>query len=191
MSQRTRGPMTGAGIRKPSEVVDISKRPAQSRRALSESKELAAKLTASSSASQPALDPRSIARVLRVVADEMERDPALAERVAAATRNETAAVAHAPHGHEPRMPSSKVGNRPFRARIVKGAAAELGAGIPDPFALRVRLGRDGLRAALEELRQGTLRAMVREYRLDVQGAAPQQADAARLRRLILAATEQA
>ena len=61
-------------------------------------------------------------------------------------------------------------------------------GIPDPFALRARLGERGLRAALDELRLGTLRAIVREHKLDPKGRLKGQNDEQKLRELILAAT---
>jgi hypothetical protein len=146
----------------------------------------------------PSLDPGAIARVLRVVADEVERDPALARRVAAATAQlgSTAPAAdsdgmEADHGVRVRRTGpAMVGTKPFKARIVTGAGPDLGPGIPDPFALRARLGRDGLCAALEELRLGTLRAIVREYHLDATGRTPQHNDATRLRQLIVEGTEQ-
>ena len=78
--------------------------------------------------------------------------------------------------------------RGFRPRLVTGAPPELGQGIPDPFALRKRLGKDGLRNALAELRLGSLRAIVREHHLDPDGKVSKLNDAGKLRALILAAT---
>jgi hypothetical protein len=70
---------------------------------------------------------------------------------------------------------------------VPGCAPDLGPGIPDPFALRKRLGDAGLRAALDELRLGSLRAIVREHGLDPNGKLAKQNDAAKLRAAIIAA----
>jgi hypothetical protein len=67
----------------------------------------------------------------------------------------------------------------------------LGPGVPDPFALRERLGEDGLREALADLRLGTLRAIVREHRLDPEGTLAGQNDDAKFRALILRATKRA
>ena len=77
--------------------------------------------------------------------------------------------------------------RSFRPRIVTGTAPELGRGVPDPVELRNRLGADGLRAALADLRVGTLRAMIRAYGLDSSGRLAGVNDAAKLRAAILAA----
>jgi hypothetical protein len=66
--------------------------------------------------------------------------------------------------------------------------AALGPGILDPFALRRRLGADGLVAALAELRLGGLRAIIREHRLDPRGRTTHVNDADRLRTVILEAT---
>jgi hypothetical protein len=78
--------------------------------------------------------------------------------------------------------------RNFQPRLVTGSAPELGTGIPDPFALRLRLGHHGLQTVLSDLRLGTLRAIVREYRMDPTGRVSRQNDADRLRLLILDAT---
>jgi len=126
-----------------------------------------------------------LARALRAVATELERDPQLAARVAAAMAPEPrAAVAE---GEQPAR--HRRGGKPFQPRIITGAAPELGMGIPDPFALRTRLGERGLRAALDELRLGTLRAIVREHKLDPKGRLKGQTDEQKLRELILAATK--
>jgi hypothetical protein len=69
-----------------------------------------------------------------------------------------------------------------------GTPPALGPGIPDPFALRERLGPAGLQATLADLRLGTLRAIVREHKLDPSGRIARQNDAERLRALILEAT---
>jgi hypothetical protein len=72
--------------------------------------------------------------------------------------------------------------------VIEGARADLGPGVPDPFALRARLGETGLAATLDELRIGSLRAIVREYKLDPTAKALNGTDAERLRKLILRAT---
>lgn len=142
--------------------------------------------------------PEALARTLRAVAAELERDPALARRVAAAVS--TAASTAPWQGNERSsvpMPASDDAsaaepkplrvNRGFRPKLVTGASPDLGAGIPDPFALYARLGAEGLRAALAELRLGTLRAMVRVYALDPKGTLARQNDAEKLRAVILKA----
>lgn len=160
----------------------------------------------------------TLARTLRAVAAELERDPALARRVASAvSASRDGGSADTSDGHpeasqganggapdeHPRRPGEPVGAsggrpdapakapkrtpRAFTPRLVTGAGPELGTGIPDPFALRDRLGLDGLRAALDELRLGTLRAIVREHGLDSTGKTVRQSDAAKLREAILAA----
>lgn len=78
-------------------------------------------------------------------------------------------------------------NRSFRPRLITGASPELGAGIPDPFALYAEKGEQGLRAALAELRTGSLRAIVREHRLDPAGRLAGNTDADKLRAAIVKA----
>jgi hypothetical protein len=143
-----------------------------------------AKRRASKKPEQQALTPDEFARALRAIAGELERDPQLARRVTDAMRAETAAPA--PAATDARSPAK----RPPRAfpRVIEGARPDLGPGILDPFALRARLGEMGLAAALDELRIGSLRAIVREYKLDPTGKALKETDAERLRRLILRAT---
>ncbi len=180
MSQRTRARTTGAEPKR-----------AQKQR------DTADQQSASSAAPEPApitpssLAPEGVARVLRAVAAELERDPAMAARVAAAMSPEQpTAPATKPKAtagaDEPASP--KRGGKTFRPRIITGAGPELGMGIPDPFALRARLGERGLRAALDELRLGTLRAIVREHKLDPKGRLKGQNDEQKLRELILTAT---
>ena len=127
------------------------------------------------------MSPEELARALRAVAAELERDPALARRVASAIAGE--ADVASPAGDEPAV---TIG-REFHPSIVTGVAPDLGAGILDPFALRARLGPDGLREALESLRLGSLRAMVREYKLDPGGRLSALNDAAKLRERIIQA----
>ncbi|HKT40443.1 MAG TPA: hypothetical protein VJR48_18875, partial [Ktedonobacterales bacterium] len=61
-------------------------------------------------------------------------------------------------------------------------------GVPDPFALRERLGEPGLREALDSLRLGSLRAILREHHLDPSGSLSKLNDAEKLRAHILKAT---
>jgi hypothetical protein len=142
-----------------------------------------------------------LARALRAMATELERDPTLARRISEAMRDLTGvqAPAHAAgeqgaasatHSAEPgpQEKKSKRASRAFRPRVVEGMSPALGTGIPDPFALRARLGEAGLRAALRELRLGSLRAIVREHHLDPAGAVVRGNDAEKLRALILART---
>ena len=148
------------------------------------------------------LTPQTLARTLRAVAAELERDPALARRVAAALAADALAPAtdasagasterpqlpaemDSPSAPDTSTPSRH--NRAFRPRLITGASPALGTGIPDPFALYSTLGADGLRAALDELRLGTLRAIIREHGLDPNGTVARQHDATRLRAAILA-----
>ncbi|MGZ3601401.1 MAG: hypothetical protein ACXWQ5_17300, partial [Ktedonobacterales bacterium] len=62
-----------------------------------------------------------------------------------------------------------------------------GQGVVDPFALYATRGEDGLGAALDELRLGSLRAIVREHQIDPLGKLAQQNDAEKLRAAILKA----
>jgi hypothetical protein len=134
---------------------------------------------------QQALSPDEFARALRAIAGELERDPQLARRVTEAMRAEMADPT--PAARDPESPAKKPA-RTFRPRVIEGARPDLGPGVPDPFALRARLGETGLAAALDELRIGSLRAIVREYHLDPTGKALKETDAERLRKQILRAT---
>lgn len=176
MSQRIHGRTTGAGKRSQPENPPPAAR--RTRRASTPAPAVAA----------ASVDPAVIARTLRAVADELERDPALASRVAAGMDRPLAgldprAVAAAEPERAPRP-----GARPFQARLVTGVDAELGPGILDPFALRQRLGTEGLAAALADLRLGGLRAIIREHALDPHGRTAHANDAGRLRAVILEET---
>ncbi len=173
-----------------------------------------------------------LARALRAMATELERDPALARRVADAmqapgqpdgrsvsdgahpaspiadggapiaarpTASATSATSATSadndagaveDGQATGAAPSRV-NRTFHPRIVTGAPPELGMGVPDPFALAERLGEAGLRAALGELRLGSLRAIVREHRLDPTGRLVGLNDAAKFRAVIAEAVHAA
>jgi hypothetical protein len=145
----------------------------------------AAKKRASKKLEAQTLSPDEFARALRAIAGELERDPQLARRVTEAMRAETPAPVNEPAAPESTM---KKPTRTFRPRVIEGARPDLGPGVPDPFALRARLGETGLAAALDEFRIGSLRAIVREYKLDPSGKALKETDAERLRKLILRAT---
>jgi hypothetical protein len=151
------------------------------------------------------LAPEALARTLRAVADELERDPDLARRVAAAIRDaltqgdaplravvdEVAAPAEEPApdtgNGAAKTPSTRKA-RAFKPTLVTGTDPALGTGVLDPVALRERLGADGLRQALRELRLGSLRAIIREHRLDAGGKLAGVNDAEKLRGVILDAT---
>jgi hypothetical protein len=149
----------------------------------------AAKKRASKKPQQQALTPDEFARALRAIAGELERDPQLAKRVTEAMRAEPVASLTTTSPAAPDAdPPAKKPTRAFHPRVIEGARPDLGPGIPDPFALRARLGETGLAAALDELRIGSLRAIVREYKLDPTGKALKETDAERLRKLILRAT---
>jgi len=149
------------------------------------------------------LAPETLARTLRAVADELERDPDLARRVAAAIRDaltqgeaplravvdEVAAPSEAADAETGVGKTSTARKaRTFKPTLVTGTDPTLGTGVLDPFALRERLGADGLRQALRELRLGSLRAIIREHRLDPGGKLAGVNDAERLRGVILDAT---
>ncbi|HEV2404274.1 MAG TPA: hypothetical protein VGR88_02410 [Ktedonobacterales bacterium] len=141
------------------------------------------------------LAPETLARTLRAVAAELERDPALARRVADAiadSGHDAPMSAPAEPGFaQPEPPAKKGGvNQSFHPRLVTGSSPELGSGVPDPFALAKRKGEPALRAALDELRLGTLRAIVREHKLDPGGKLSRLNDAQKLREAILAAVRE-
>ena len=215
MSQRTRGRTTGAATHnQPEPGAAAGLLPARRRKTRPAAVGALSPLPAhgegggrgSSTAADAGhpLDPEAIARTLRAVADALERDPALARRVAAgagstarteAAPADAALPAPAVHRRDPgptdrpaERGARKSGSRAFQPRLVVGTPPALGPGIPDPFALRERLGPAGLQATLADLRLGTLRAIVREHRLDPSGRLARQNDAERLRTLILEAT---
>lgn len=145
------------------------------------------------------LSPDALARALRAVATELERDPALAQRVAQAIGETTAAPAPSEHTRQPARrakaqrepvaePAPPTIGRSFHPTIVTGIDEALGPGVPDPFALRQRLGEAGLREALASLRLGSLRAIIRQHQLDSTGSLSKLNDAEKLRAHILAAT---
>jgi hypothetical protein len=186
LSQRTRARTTGAEPKRAQKQRDTTDQQSTSSAAPEP-----APITPSS------LAPEGVARVLRAVAAELERDPALARRVAGAMRAPLSggdpplsepATSDGAAADAPAQPIRRAG-KAFKPKLVTGAAPALGPGVPDPFALREQLGEDGLRAALADLRLGTLRAIVREYRLDPTGQLAGQNDDAKFRALILRATK--
>ena len=189
MSQRTRARTTGAAAR-PTKRADRSD-PAETSAA-----EAPASDTPPALAPALALQPDALARARRAVASELERDPALAERVAQAINAPdlppaTPASQSAEPASEPVEPAPPAVGRNFHPSIVTGVADALGPGVPDPFALRERLGEPGLREALASLRLGSLRAILREHHLDPSGSLSKLNDAEKLRGHILKATRKA
>ena len=164
MSQRTRARTTGAATRKPPE-------PSQT--------------TADSGIAAIGLSADDLARTLRAVAAELERDPHLATRIADSLKSAAPPVPLAADVKPEvvRTPTT----RTFRPTLVTGTSPSLGPGVPDPFALRESLGESGLRETLADLRLGTLRAIVREHRLDPAGKLSRLNDAGKLRDAICAA----
>lgn len=162
-----------------------------------------------------------LARWLRALASEVERDPDLAARIAhiagkgeaepsplrtpgegeqgamvVSPQTEAVAPQESPdlletaHPLEA-MPAPTLRHRPGGSRFgpptVAGRGMDLGQGIPDPFALYAERGEDGLRQALEGLRAGTLRAIIRAYQLDPEGKLPASATEKRMATLIVTA----
>lgn len=192
MSQRTRARTTGAAARptKPSDQLSSAHRAEQA--ADTPASEPASVTPPAAAPSALPLQPDALARALRAVASELERDPALAERVAQAINApagaDAAGAAPSTATPEPQPAPPTVG-RSFRPRIVTGVDDALGPGVPDPFALRERLGEPGLREALASLRLGSLRAILREHHLDPSGALSKLNDAEKLRAHILKAVK--
>lgn len=210
MSQRTRARTTGA-TRKPSS----SALPVEAE-AETEAGAHAARASNATQAAPPqgglpiesgtaALTADALARLLRAIAAEVEQNPQLAGRIAQAltsppsgddgertrkrptvsrARQEPTpdSVAEAAAETAPRSAS-----RRFKPRVVAGAAPEAGMGIPDPFALASQLGVEGLQTLLDDLRLGSLRAIVRTHQLDPDGQHVKQNDTTKLRELILRA----
>lgn len=217
MSQRTRAHTTGAAARptsrhaEPAPSAGANATPADDSATPRRGKS-AAKATVPAAAETAAetergeglpLSPDALARALRAVATELERDPALAQRVAQAISETPAAAAPSEQRRESTRASAKRSRtreepaeepappsigRSFHPTIVTGVDDALGPGVPDPFALRERLGEAGLREALATLRLGSLRAIIRLHGLDAKGALSKVNDAEKLRAHILAKT---
>jgi hypothetical protein len=207
VSQRTRARTTGAAPRRTKVVANDEPAPSAPpagrgrRKAPADAVKSAHRASGDGSSGQGVamVSPDALARALRAVAAELERDPALARRVASAlggaadgeadgeresalTTPSAEAVAESAED----APSATIG-RTFHPSIVTGVTPDLGSGVPDPFALRERLGLDGLREALASLRLGSLRAIVREHGLDPGGRLSKLNDAAKLRERIIQA----
>jgi hypothetical protein len=161
---------------------------------------------------QPASDGAQVARLLRAIAEEIERDPALAERVAAHLPGSESAEKAIPETvapdtieaapitaveatimPEPTPPVLRHGRRSsrFGPPTISGRGRELGTGTPDPFALFASQGEEGLLAALQTLRTGTLRAIIRTHALDPSEKIPPSATEKRLITAIIAAVKRA
>lgn len=225
MSQRTHAHTTGAAARPTSrrvepadsaphsasqppsedvEAIEVPATPRRGKRAAAPSAAAHAAPSAASPDEQVAdlpLHPDALARALRAVATELERDPALAQRVAQAinqtpTTPSVSARAAEPtepteparQSEAPAEPAHATIGRSFHPTIVTGIAETLGPGVPDPFALRKRLGESGLREALATLRLGSLRAIIRQHGMDQAGNLGKLNDPEKLRSHILAAT---
>jgi hypothetical protein len=167
LSHRIRARTTGKAVRKPPESAGARAKGEKSREPATEE----AGVT---------LSPETLARTLRAVAAELERNPDLARRISGAVS--TSASTAPPVAPVERATTI---SHTFRPRLVAGASPDLGPGVPDPFLLWTQRGEKGLHAALEELRLGTLRAMIREYGLAPRGKLAEERDAAKLRALIL------
>jgi hypothetical protein len=167
LSQRTHAHTTGETVRKPPESNSARAKKAKSRAPASDD-------------AGATLSPETLARTLRAVAAELERNPDLARRISGAVITSASTT-------PPVVPVERdsVVSPTFRPRLIAGASPDLGPGVPDPFLLWTQRGEKGLRAALEELRLGTLRAIIREHGLVPRGKLAEQHDAAKLRALIL------
>ena len=165
MSQRTHARTTGETVRKPPE-----------------SNSARGKKEKNGAAEEPGvtLSPETLARTLRAVAAELERNPDLVRRISGAVSTSAPTTPPAASVEQDSTVSPT-----FRPRLIAGASPDLGPGVPDPFLLWTQRGEKGLRAALEELRLGTLRAIIREHGLAPRGTLAEQHDAAKLRALIL------
>ncbi len=199
MSQRTRAHTTGATRKQSKSVASPDEAPEPARKQTSARAAAVAPAAPSGDLQSAPLTPASLARVLRAVATELEQNPAMAERVAQAleeahddaplakSAGPTLTAAPMPTSETPAEVAPKTEPRRFKPRIVAGAGTEIGTGVPDPFALKSKLGEAGLRRALDDLRLGSLRAIVREHKLDPSGQQLKQNDAQKLRELILRA----
>lgn len=161
----------------------------------------------------PAALGRSFARWLRALASEVERDPELAARVATAALDAVPVAPHSdltdsipeaatppeaapepvadavpPEDAAPAVRQTRRASR-FGPPTIAGRGTSLGRGVPDPFAIHADSGEAGLRAALEGLRAGTLRAMIRAHDLDPHAKVPASASETRLAAAILAAVK--
>ncbi len=162
---------------------------------------------------------KQLVQWLRALADAVESDPDLATRVtqgmaappehsvapeppaiaqeitptisaATATPPAVAPPTDAPPPVEAIAPTLRHTRKSSRfGPSVTGRPAELGTGVPDPFAVFARDGEEGLRRALEALRVGTLRAIIRAHDLDPAGKVGASATEKRLVTAIIAAVK--
>lgn len=200
MSQRTRTRTTGDATNRRNKPATQPEPVQAPQTASTEQLDVAAPAGEQTAATERVFAPETLARTLRAVAAELERDPDLARRVARAVvepgpgapdappAKQTAdtAVDAAEQAMEAPARAKRAG-RTFRPRLVTGMSPDLGQGVVDPFALYATRGEDGLHAALDELRLGSLRAILREHQIDPSGKLAQQNDAEKLRAAILKA----
>jgi hypothetical protein len=149
-----------------------------------------------------------LARWLRALAAEVERDPVLAARVTDidaapteippdATIPATADIAPQPTPPQESpvdaVPPPTLKHRRRSSRYgpptVAGRAAELGTGVPDPFAVLAASGEAELRKLLGTLRAGSLRAIIRAHKLDPDSKLPPEATEKRMITLIVTAVK--
>jgi len=145
-----------------------------------------------------------LARWLRALADVVEHDPALAARVAqplpadafipeATLTDEAVPVVpvDTPITSEPELPVPAIAHQrqstKYGTPTVAGRSGNLGAGVPDPFAVYKDGGEPALAQALATLRAGTLRAIIRAHSLDAPAKLTDKATDAKLRTFIIAA----
>lgn len=102
---------------------------------------------------------------LRALAERAEADPAFAAQLLAAAQQSGLAEAGQPSAPAPTKKGAR-GRGSARAAATPAGAADEPQPTPDPFAIYRTQGEAGLRAALDELPLPTLRAIVRERRLD-------------------------
>lgn len=167
----------------------------------------------------PAAGPQLV-RWLRALADAVERDPALAARIAAEVapppspspsydgegRRTDRSLGQAGASSFPVVDAADAGaslaqSAPivrhsrratkYGAPAVAGRAPELGAGVPDPFAIAMATGEEGLQRALATLRAGSLRAIIRTHQLDPKGKLSATATEQRMITVILTAVKKA
>ncbi len=183
MSQRTRA-RTTAGTT-PSQSKKSAGKPADGTAPRPVKKRGESEVVSASQGAAHSDNGESLARTLRAVADELERDPELASRIRRSLAPADPPVSsHTLLADEPPQ-SAKSASATFRPRLVTGAGPELGTGVPDPHVLLAQHGERGFGALLEGLRLGTLRAIIREYHLDPGGKLARQNDASKLRKAIL------
>lgn len=203
MSQRTRTRTTGDATNRRNKPATQPEPVQAPQTASTEQLDVAAPAGEQTAATERVFAPETLARTLRAVAAELERDPDLARRVARAVVEPGPQAAPSPDAPpatqltdtaadaaEQAMEAparAKRAGRTFRPRLVTGMSPDLGQGVVDPFALYATRGEDGLRAALDELRLGSLRAILREHQIDPSGKLAQQNDAEKLREAILKA----